>query len=285
VLRHVVRLAVATFAVAAAGVVVSVPAQAATCGTSSGVSVVVDFHQLGGGVQTFCDVGGAGENAATQFEDAGHALTYVQGQPFVCEVDSKPATQCARTPPANAYWSLWWSDGKSGQWKYASLGVTALEVPAGGYVALSWQGQSNQAKPGVAPQAHTTSQPSSSPTKHPSPSTHSSTGPGQTTSSSPGPTTSSSESSSTGPQKAGRHSTSTKRANPSKSGQAQGKSSHGHDSTQAGEPSSEVAASTRDVGASDSGGLPGWVAPVAVALLFAGAGVIALLRRKSSGGA
>ena len=49
-LRHVVRLAAAAL-VAAAAVVVAPAAQAATCGTSPGVSVVVDFHQLGG-VQT-----------------------------------------------------------------------------------------------------------------------------------------------------------------------------------------------------------------------------------------
>jgi hypothetical protein len=34
----------------------------------------------------------------------------------------------------------------------------------------------------------------------------------------------------------------------------------------------------------DSGGLPGWVAPAAVIVLFAGIGAIALVRRKTRGG-
>jgi hypothetical protein len=283
VLRHVVRLAAAAFTVAAAGVVVPSPAEASTCSTTSGVSVVVDFHQLEGGVQTFCDASGAGDDAATQFEDAGHTLTYVNGEPFVCQVDSKPDTQCARTPPANAYWSLWWSDGESGTWKYSSAGVTSLEVPDGGSVALSWQGQSSQAKPRVSPPAHTSGSPSSSPSTHPGSPSHPSTAPGQAPSSAPG-STSPSGSSSTAPQKAGRHGTSTRRADPLKAGKAQGKSSHGPDDTQAGEPSGLVASdSGDDSGGADSGGLPGWVAPLAIAVLFVGAGAIALARRKGSG--
>jgi hypothetical protein len=38
-----------------------------------------------------------------------------------------------------------------------------------------------------------------------------------------------------------------------------------------------------DSGGSGAGGLPGWVAPVAVVVLFGGAGAIALVRRKSRG--
>ena len=165
-LRHVVRLAAAVLVTAAAGVVgLPAPAHAATCGTASGVTVVVDFHQLGG-VQTACDADGAGEYAAAQFTDVGHTLTYVQGQAFVCQVDGAPSTQCVRTPPATAYWSLWWSDGKSGTWTYASVGVASLKVPDGGYVALSWQKGGAQAPPRVTPTSHSPS-PSSSPTSHP----------------------------------------------------------------------------------------------------------------------
>jgi hypothetical protein len=43
-----------------------------------------------------------------------------------------------------------------------------------------------------------------------------------------------------------------------------------------------VTASNAD-SASDSGGLPGWVAPFAIGVLFVGAGTIALIRRKGSG--
>jgi hypothetical protein len=281
VLRHVIRLAAATITVAAAGVVVPSPAQAATCGTASGVSVVVDFHQLGGGVQTFCDAGGAGEYAATQFEDAGHTLTYVNGEPFVCQVDSEPDTQCARTPPANAYWSLWWSDGKSGTWKYSSTGVTSLKVPDGGSVALSWQGQSSQAKPRVSPPARTSGSPPSSPSTHPSSPSHPSTGPGQAP-----PSASGTIPSTSGPTRGPGQKAHGQRVDPSQVGNAPGEASHGPDQNQAGEPIGQVAGETADSsGGSDSGGLPGWVAPVAIAVLFLGAVMIALARRKSSGGA
>jgi hypothetical protein len=286
---RLVRLAAAALAVAAAGVVVPSPAQASTCDTASGVSVVVDFHQLGGGVQTFCDTGGAGESAAQQFADAGHTLTYVQGEPFVCQVDSKPDTQCARTPPSNAYWSLWWSDGKSGEWKYASTGVTSLEVPDGGYVAFSWQGQSSQAKPRVTPTAHTASTPSSSPSTHAPSSPHSSTAPGQappkshSSTNAPG---SVAPSSGTTPTDGPTGPSSQQRSDSPKAGKAPGKASHGHDQTQAGEPLGQVTtnAATDDSGGSGSGGLPGWIAPVAIAVLFVGAGAIVVARRKSNGG-
>jgi hypothetical protein len=289
VLRHA-RLAAAALAVAAAGVVVPSPAHASTCDTASGVSVVVDFHQLGGGVQTFCDSGGAGESAAQQFADAGHTLTYVQGEPFVCQVDSKPDTQCARTPPSNAYWSLWWSDGKSGEWKYASVGVTSLEVPDGGYVAFSWQGQSSQAKPRVTPTAHTRSTPSSSPSTHAPSSPHSSTAPSQappSTHSSTRALGSAAPSSSPTPTDSPTGRNTHQHSESPKVGKAPAKASHGHDQTQAGEPLGQVTtnAATDDSGGSGSGGLPGWVAPLAIAVLFLGAGTIVVVRRKSNGGA
>jgi hypothetical protein len=281
-MRLVVRLAAAALAVAAAGLVVPSPAQASTCSTASGVSVVVDFHQLGGGVNSSCDAGGAGKYAAQQFADVGHVLTYVDNEPFVCQVDGAPDRTCPRTPPADAYWSLWWSDGKSGTWSYASVGVTALKVPNGGYVALSWQGQSSQAKPRVAPSARNGGSPSPSPSHHPS-SAPASGGPGQAPSSAPAPTTAPTTSAT--PAQTGVNGK--QHADPSKGGRAaQDKPAHGNDRTEAAEPLGQVSqAAAREDGGSDSGGVPAWVAPVAIAVLFVGAGAIALTRRKPNGGA
>jgi hypothetical protein len=282
VLRHVVLLAAATFAVAAAGVLVPAPAQASTCGAGSGVSVVVDFHQLGGGVTSFCDATGAGESADAQFEDAGHELTYVDQEAFVCRVDRKGSAQCAHTPPADAYWSLWWSDGKSGTWQYASSGVTSLEVPDGGSVALSWQGQSSQAKPRVSPPTSRTGGPSSSPSPHPTSSPHPSTAPGPRSSA---PTAAGSPigTLTSVPAKSGWHRK--HHLDASKAGHGPGKSSVGPDRTQAAGPTDQVTGTGDSTGDGGSDGLPGWVAPVAIAVLFLGAGAIALLRRKRSGGA
>ena len=183
----------------------------------------------------------------------------------------------------NAYWSLWWSDGKSGTWKYSSTGVTSLKVPDGGSVALSWQGQSSQAKPRATPPGKSSDSPSTSPSTHPSSSPHPSTRPSQAPQSSAPPrsTDAPSDAASSPPGKAGEK----KQHHRSQAGQGPGKSSPGTDSTQSGEALGPVTSSgSDDSGGSGSGDLPGWVAPVAVVVLFGGAGTIALLRRKSRGG-
>lgn len=166
------RLAAAVLVTAAAGLTflgTGGSAQAATCGGSSGVSVIVDFKQLGGGIQGSCVAGGAGKAASTLFPSAGFPLAYVQSEPgFVCRVSSLPGPQdepCVDTPPTTAYWGLWWSDGKSGTWKYANYGVAALKVPDGAYVALAWkQGTGSATPPGVVPAVHQAPTPTASPT-------------------------------------------------------------------------------------------------------------------------
>jgi hypothetical protein len=283
VLRHVVRLAAVTFAVAAAGVVTAPPGQAATCSASSGVTVVVDFHQLGQGRSAICDPSGGGDAAADLFTAAGHTLTYVDGEPFVCQVDGAPVTQCARTPPADAYWSLWWSDGRSGSWKYASNGATALHVPDGGYVALSWQKGNAQVPPGIAARSHSPSSPTSHPTTHPT-SAPPSSAPAQAPTSSPPsvPTSTAPDSPAMTPSSrtGGHHHA----AKPARSARPHHHSSKGPGEEAEG-PVSGVTAGGGVDGGSGSGGLPGWVAPVAVVAVFAVGGTITLIRRKSSGGA
>jgi hypothetical protein len=282
--RLVVRLVAAVLMTAAAGLVVSAPAQGASCPGAHGVTVVVDFHELGGGAQSACDANGSGKTALTQLTDVGRTLTYVQRQPgFVCRVDGAPASDpCVNTPPSDAYWSLWWSDGKSGRWTYASTGVGSLEVPDGGYVALSWQGGDSKAPPGVTPAAHasappppTPSSPTPSPTRHPSspptatPATQApASAPTATTSGGPAPTHSSAKS-----HPARHH-------RPSKTPAATPTA----DATDL--PATTTAAEPLDrTAAGSDSGLPGWVAPVLVGALFVAAGVVAFVRRKRTGGA
>ncbi|UUW89455.1 hypothetical protein [Pimelobacter simplex] len=130
------------------------PAGAAGCSGATGVTVVVDFNQLrGDDLTTGCAGAGGGSDAAEIFPAAGYPLDYVVDSSFVCRVSGYPENAgCGRTPPATAYWSLWWSDGKSGRWTYASRGVAGLKIPTGGYVAFSWhQGRGDAAPPDVAP--------------------------------------------------------------------------------------------------------------------------------------
>ena len=102
----VARSAVATL-VAAVGLAVplavSGPAEAAACTRQDGVTVVVDFNQLGGGVPAVCAPGGG--TASTLFTQARFPLTYAQRQPgFVCRVSGVPTSDpCQNTAPEEAY--------------------------------------------------------------------------------------------------------------------------------------------------------------------------------------
>lgn len=150
------RLVAAATLVVAAAVVLgpTTPASAASCTSGSGVTVVVDPGALGGALTAACD-GGSGQAASARYADVGVAISYVQRQPgFVCRVNGVPATDpCVNTPPADAYWGLWWTDGESGTWSYSSIGVTGLQVPEGGAVALAWQQGGTRRTPGLAARA------------------------------------------------------------------------------------------------------------------------------------
>lgn len=155
----------------AAGPVATAPAaQAAAgyCPRGTGVTVVVDNGAAGGGSSVRCDPGGAGTVASTVVPRAGYPLTYVVRQPgFVCRVAGRPASApCQNTPPANAYWGLFWSDGRSGTWNYANVGVGSLKVPAGGFIGFRWQSGGRTA-PGPAPVGPAAATPAPKPTPRP----------------------------------------------------------------------------------------------------------------------
>ncbi len=183
----------------------------------------------------------------------------------MCRVDGTPSSDpCVNTPPSDAYWSLWWSDGKSGTWSYSSAGVASLKVPAGGYVALSWQGAGGRAAPRTAPTPHPTAPPS--PT-HPDLPPHGSSDVGAADAS--------------GLRAGSVPPHVLLRAGPAPpSGRSAGRRSHGPASTRADLPPNRSATEP-----GSGSGLPGWVAPGVVALLFVAAAAVAVVRRKRSGGA
>lgn len=288
VLGLTARVAVAaTLAAAAYAATPIAPAAAAGCSTADGVTVVVDFHALGGGVQSACVPDGGGDKASSLFPAAGFGLTYVQRQPgFVCRVAGKPADNpCVNTPPADAYWGLYWSDGESGSWTYSSMGVGGLSVPDGGSVAFSWHG-GGSAPPGTSPAVHAepsatptpTQQPTTKPTRQPS-SAPGSTGqpadasdpsdPSAPTATSP---TESASASAEASAKPGRKKQRPEGERPSPSASATEPSPSGTDD-------SVVATSAEPSDPADDG-LPAWVAPLAVLVLFGAAGGVALVRRR-----
>lgn len=264
------RCAAAVLVAAAAGVVApAAPASAATCATADGVVVVVDFHQLGGGLRQSCDPSGGGHSAARLFGDAGFSLTRVQTQPgFVCRVNGLPASDpCHSTPPADAYWALWWADATSGSWRYATMGVDSLDIPRGGYVALSWSTGSTAARPGVAPTRQVAA-PAPSPTASPSPTS--------TPARESAPATQSASSEPTAPASTAQVTTKRKgHSTPSASTSA----------APSAPMSPAVTAATAPAAAdvADSDRLPAWVGPLGIASLFAVAGASVLLRRRGAG--
>ncbi|MDX6277028.1 MAG: hypothetical protein QOJ72_1156 [Nocardioidaceae bacterium] len=142
------RVLAATLIGAAAGVVATQGSASAAgaCTKGTGVTVVV-------GSAVACDANGGGP-AASNFTGTGHSLTYVNNSSFVCKVDGAPSSAvCARTPPADAYWGLFWSNGTSGSWTYASSGVASLKVPTGGWVAFVFQNSTSKTYPSVTPLA------------------------------------------------------------------------------------------------------------------------------------
>jgi hypothetical protein len=282
-------LAAAVLGTAAAGPLslgLAGPAASATCADAGGVSVVVDFKGLGGGVQSVCDVDGGGQKASALFTGNGHQLTYAQRTPgFVCRVDAKPASDpCINTSPANAYWGLWWSDGANGKWTYSTLGAGSLTIPDGGSVAFAWDGVEGSATPGVAPpkQAATpaptpsstpkpTPEPTPGPTRKPTPSPDPATPvptPGETPTPSTTPTASESPTASASAT-----------PSPSASGtltQAE-TTGDGTDTTPSDAP---VVTETSAEAADPDDGLPTWVPIAVIALLFGGAAVV--VRRRAS---
>ena len=277
--RTLARVAVAAVLAAAAYAgVPAAPASAAGCPTDHGVTVVVDFHQLGGGVQTACVAGGGGQTASQLFPEAGFPLEYVQRQPgFVCQVSGKPADDpCASTPPADAYWGLYWSDGESGRWAYATSGAGGQRVPDGGYVAFSWQGSDDSTPPGSSPTPHPSAGPS--PTHPPTPAPTHTAAPAHPGSSA-APTAPSSVSPSVGEPTAGSDASA-----PTKKPKRKAKPSESSTPQASGSPtaseSPSLAPASADPADPGDGGLPGWVAPVVILVLFGAAGAVAVVRRR-----
>jgi hypothetical protein len=297
--RSVSILAAGTVVAAGAWVLPAGPAAAATCSSSGGVSVVVDFSKLGGGIAGTCVAGGGGDSAGSLFEQD-HDLTRVARFPgAVCKVDATPADmQCQNMPADDAYWGLFWSDG-SGGWVYSSEGVDSLDVPDGGSVAFAWQDGGGRDLPGIAPPQNA-AQPSSPPTSSGGghsggsgggsggtpdgasavPSSAAPTASSSTTSPSAGPTARPGRSQAAQPGgKTGR----THDRKPGVTVSARGSSADASASASAGpsdDPSEAVPVAAEPSADVADGGLPTWVAPALIAVLFGVGGLIAVVRRR-----
>jgi hypothetical protein len=111
------------------------------CPDGNGVTVIIDFQELGGTTLIRCAPGDQPTGHAA-LKNAGIQITGTQrwGESFVCRVEGKPtaATEaCIDTPPATAYWSYWYAPN-GGAWKYSEWGVMNRKPPLGSFEGWSF---------------------------------------------------------------------------------------------------------------------------------------------------
>ncbi len=149
----------------AAGAVLAGPtpgAQAASCEAGAGVTVVVDFASLGGGVGTRCAPGDP-TSGVTALTGAGYSperAVQERSGYFLCRIDGKPASDpCQRAASSSAYWSYWHAK-PGGSWSFSNTGPGTFN-PAPGSVE-GWAFGAGQ-PPSVAPPVAAAAQPPPAP--------------------------------------------------------------------------------------------------------------------------
>ncbi len=291
---------------AAAGLTSASPAAATACSGTTGVSLVVDFGAFGGGVQTSCAPDGAGQKASSLFPAAGYPLSYVQNEPgFVCRVAALPSQQdepCVNTPPDDAYWGLWWSDGKSGNWSYSNYGATSLKVPDGAWIGFAWKQGSGEANaPRITPKAAPAPSATASPTPSPTP-TKSPTG-APTKAPTGAPTgagnggnsggvsgaASGGSASAAADASAGESASEAASESASESADAAGEESDAASSNSpspgssaSNEPGVEPVGAVVDASADSAAGMPDWLPLLVIASLFGAAATVVVVRRRAA---
>lgn len=247
----------------------------AACTGQSGVTVVVDFGTLGGGVQIRC-VTQAVTSGFDALRKAG--FTYDATARFgglLCRIDGRPADDpCINAPPPDRYWAYWTATAPGGSWTYSDQGAGNRVPPPGSVEGWAFADGCDRAPGGAAcPSATTT-------TTAPRSSTTSVTaGPAGGSATAPSTATGS------GGPSVGRGTTTTTARGESTRGAVAGDRAPA-----AGQPGDEelvidgeVASAVGGSGSDDEGGgsAVGVVVAGLIALALAGAAVVAARRRRS----
>ena len=116
---RLLALMVAIAATGAGEIALAPTSEAAACGETKGVTVVVD-DGLAGGTLIGCAAGDPTTGLDALLK-SGHAYTFLPGQPgLVCTVNAKPDP--CNNAPTNAYWSYWHAQ-PGGSWSYGTKGA------------------------------------------------------------------------------------------------------------------------------------------------------------------
>lgn len=176
-MRALVRMvAVAVFVGPLIGNVAAAPSASAAgysgyCKDGNGVTVVIDFQQLGGTTVIRCAPGPVvpGFTGLDALKDAGVPYEGVRrwGDAFICRLYNRPSPaedipingnptyreRCIDTPPAAAYWSYWHAPN-GGSWTYSQFGVKNRNAIKGGFEGWSFSlnaTATTNPKPRIAP--------------------------------------------------------------------------------------------------------------------------------------
>ncbi|MGW4482279.1 hypothetical protein ACWEOE_00425 [Amycolatopsis sp. NPDC004368] len=109
------------------------------CPDATGVTVVVDFQDLGGDTLIRC-APGPQANGVAAMQNAGLDLAGVgkYGLALICKIEGKPADQsCSGMPPENASWGFWTATN-GGKWASSQVGVQSWQPPAGSFEGWSF---------------------------------------------------------------------------------------------------------------------------------------------------
>ncbi|WP_419996956.1 flagellar hook-length control protein FliK [Streptomyces boninensis] len=111
------------------------------CPDADGVTVIIDFQELGGDTIIRCAPGDQA-TGLTALKNAGIQIqgTDRWGEAFICRIEGKPGADtepCRDTPPASAYWSYWHAPN-AGTWTYSQYGVMNRKPPLGSFEGWSF---------------------------------------------------------------------------------------------------------------------------------------------------
>jgi hypothetical protein len=111
------------------------------CPDANGITVVVDFGDLGGDPLIRCAPGAQATGVAA-LQNAGIEVTGSQkyGLAVACRLNGKPGPDtesCAGMPSATAYWSYWQAPN-GGTWTAAQAGASTSKPVAGGFEGWSF---------------------------------------------------------------------------------------------------------------------------------------------------
>jgi hypothetical protein len=144
------RGAAAAGLLAGSAVAVGVPVSTAHAADSICVALVVDFADLGNGVDTNCAKVPAGSSGEDVLRAAGHTLGFRPTQPgFVCTIDGWPREGCSASN-GDHYWAYFHRAPGSSSWVYSTSGASGYRPADNSTEGWVWQTRDDQTPADVA---------------------------------------------------------------------------------------------------------------------------------------